>query len=371
MTPPTRDIGILILLDAVKLQKAEGKDPIFDVDDVKEMVKHTICLEYEEVSDVTPDVRLTFYNAGHVLGSSQVHLHVGNGLHNIVYGGDMKFGKTSLLDPANSKFPRVETLILEATYGGKDCVPVPGYQADKSMIELITKTLDRGGKVLIPTLGSGRAQEIMLMVEKLIREKSIADIPVYIDGMVWDITAISTAYPEYLNANIRRQIFHKDQNPFLAKCFKRVGSVKERRQIVEDEGPCVIIATSGMLVGGPSVEYLRDLGDNPKNTLIFTCYQGDGSMGQRIQRGEREFTFKKDGRTEIVQLKMEIERLEISGHSDRNELMDFIKKCHPRPKKVITLHGENSRCLDLASGIHKAFRIETVAPRTLDTLRLR
>ena len=319
-TAPTRDIMALLQLDFVKIMRSEGKEPIYTSEEVKEMVKQTICLDYEEVSDVTPDVRITLYNSGHMLGASLVHLHIGNGLHNLVYTGDIKFARTHILEAANTRFPRLETLMIEATYGGKDNIMPPRQEQDTILKEIIKTTIARRGKVLMPVLGSGRAQEVIVMIDNLIKSKQIDEIPVYIDGMVWDITAIHTAYPEYLNSYVRKQIFHKDQNPFLAECFKRVGSVKERRGIVEDEGPCVIIATSGMLVGGPSVEYLRDLGDNPKNTLIFTCYQGDGSLGQRIQRGEREFTFKKDGRTEIVELKMEIERLEVSGHCDRNEI---------------------------------------------------
>jgi len=371
MTAPTRDVGALLLLDYIKIMKSEGKEPIFDIEHVKEMVKHTICLDYEEVSDITPDVRITLYNAGHILGSSEVHLHIANGLHNIVYTGDMKFGKSLLLEAANTQFPRVETLILESTYGGKDNVLPPRIEADEHLKKVIKETLARGGKVLMPTLGSGRAQEIMIMIEQMVRNKELDLIPVYIDGMVWDITAIHTAYPEYLNSTIRRLIFHKDQNPFLSEIFKRVGSQKERMKLVEETGPCVIVATSGMLVGGPSVEYLRQLADNPKNSLVFTCYQPENSLGNRIQTGQREIIFKNGMKQEVVPIKMEVHRLEITAHSDRKQLTNFVYRCMPKPKKVIVNHGENARCLDLASSLHKMNRIETTAPRNLDTIRIK
>ena len=153
--------------------------------------------------------------------------------------------------------------------------------------------------------------------------------------------------------------------------FKRVGSQKERMQIVEDTGPCVIIATSGMLIGGPSVEYLKHLASNPKNYLVFTCYQGEGSLGRRIQRGEREIVFRSGQKEEVVQIKMDVSKIEISQHSDRRQLMNFVYKCSPRPKRVIINHGENSRCLDLSSSIHKQYRIETTAPRNLETVRVK
>lgn len=371
-TAPTRDVMALLVLDYVKIMKSEGKEPIYDVDDIKEMVKHTITLKYEEVSDVTPDVRITLYNAGHLLGSSMVHLHIGNGLHNLVYTGDMKFGPTELLEPAATTFPRLETLMIESTYGGKDNVLPPKSECDEELSRRIEEVIKRGGKVLIPVLGGGRAQEVMLIIEKMIREKKLKKIPVYIDGMVWDITAIHTAYPEYLNNQVRRLIFHKDQNPFLSDIFKRVGSQKERMKIIEEKGPCVVLATSGMLVGGPSVEYLKHLSDNKKNALIFVCYQGEGSLGRRIQRGETEFPMLGSEGKELMRINLEVVTIEgLTGHSGRKQLMNYCYRVNPKPKKIIVNHGESSRCLDLASSLHKANRVETSAPRNLECVRIK
>jgi uncharacterized protein len=335
------------------------------------MVKHSITLDYEEVTDITPDVRITMYNAGHTLGSAMVHIHIGNGLHNLLYTGDIKFVKTRLLSPAATQFPRLETVMVEATYGGRDNNATSIRDQDKILEDIIITTINRGGKVLIPTLGTGRGQEVIVMVEKLVQEKKIPDIPIHIDGMVWDITAIHTAYPEYLNNTIRQQIFHRENNPFLNKNIKQVGSQKERRYIIEEEGPCVILATSGMLQGGPSVEYLKGLGEDKRHSLVFSCYQGEGTLGRRIQRGEREIIFREGQREEVLNIKMEVLKIEISGHADRRELMNFISKLNPRPKRVLVNHGESNRCLDLASSIHKQFRMETDAPRNLEVVRLK
>ncbi len=369
-TAPTRDVSALLLIDYVKIMRSNGKEPIFTIDDIKEMVKHTICLDYNEVSDITPDFRITLYNAGHILGSAMVHLHIGNGLHNIVYTGDMKFGKTRLLDTAATKFPRVETLMIESTYGGRENVLQPRKDCENEFAGIIKRAIDRKGKILIPVLGSGRAQEVLLIVENMIKSGEIEKVPVFIDGSVWDITAIHTAYPEFLNSIVRKQIFHKDQNPFLSDIFKRVGSQKERTEVIEETNSCIILATSGMLVGGPSVQYLKQLADNPKNTLLFVCYQGEGSLGRRIQRGEKEMSI--DGSKEITQVKMEVNTIEgFTGHSGRKQLLNFVYRCDPKPKKVIVNHGESSRCLDLASSIHKLNRIETAAPRNLEVIRLK
>src|SRR3989338_6121850 len=255
MTAPTRDIAALSQLDLIGVAYKKAEFPLYRAEDIKEMVRHSIALDYGEVTDVTPDIRITFYNAGHVLGSAQVHINIGNGLHNLVYSADTKYAKTRLLDPAINKYPRIETLTLESTYGGKDNVLPPRKETEQKFIELVKATIERGGKILFPELGLGHAQETMLRVEEAIRTGELPKIPVYIDGMICDINAINTAYPDFLSMSVRNQIF-QDNNPFTSEIFKRVGSPAERKEEIEG-GPCLIIATSGMLVGGASVEYFK------------------------------------------------------------------------------------------------------------------
>jgi len=370
LTPPTRDIAALLALDFIGVAYKKAEFPLYKGEDIKEMVRHSICLEYGEVTDITPDIRITFYNAGHVLGSAQVHINVGNGLHNFVYSGDTKYGKTRLLDPAENRFPRVEALQLEATYGGKENVLPPRSETEKLFVELTKKTIERGGKILFPELGLGHAQETMLRIEEAIRTGELPQIPVYIDGMIWDINAIHTAYPDFLSNSVRSQIL-QDNNPFLSDIFKRVGSPAERKQVIEG-GPCIIVSTSGMLVGGASVEYFRNLADNPKNLLVFSCFQGAGSLGRQVQEGKKEINLGKENNNETLKINLEVETLNgLSSHSGRNELMQYVNRMNPRPKKIVINHGEPSRCLDLASSIHHTNKIETIVPRNLETIRLK
>ena len=369
-TYPTRDVMALLQLDGIKIQRNRGQDPIYTSEEVRQMVLHTICLDYDEVADITPDVRLTFYNAGHILGSSIVHLNIGNGLHNFAYTGDLKYARTNVLEPGNTQFPRLETLMIESTYGGRSNV-MAEEEADEYLVRVVKETFERGGKVLMPVLGSGRAQEVMVIVERLIREGKIPKAPVYVDGMLWDITAIHTAYPEYLSRNLRQQIFHKENNPFLSDVFKKVGSQKERKEVIDSEGPCLILATSGMLMGGPSVEYLKNLAEGKKHALIFSCYQPPGSLGFKIRDGEKEVLVDEGPKKQSLKVNMDVHRVEITNHSDRRQLMNYIKRCNPQPRKVVVVHGDASRCLDLASSVHKQFRIESVAPKNLDVIRIR
>jgi len=366
LTAPTRDISALLQLDFVGVAYKQATVPLYRAEDIKEMVRHSICLDYGEVTDVAQDIRITLYNAGHVLGSAEVHINIGNGLHNLVYSADTKYGRTRLLDPAANHYPRIETLTLEATYGGKDNTLPPLKETEDIFIDLVKKAIERKGKILLPELGLGHAQETVLRVEEAVRNGTLPQIPVYIDGMIWDINAIHTAYPDFLSSAVRNQIF-QDNNPFISDILKRVGSPTERKEVLEG-GPCIVIATSGMLVGGASVEYFRNMADNPNNLIIFGCYQAIGSLGRQIQEGNKEVKVN----DYMVNVKMQVETMNgLSAHSGRNELLQFVSRMNPRPKKIIINHGEVSRCLDLASTLYKLNRIETIVPRNLETIRLK
>lgn len=366
MTPPTRDIAALLALDFVGVAYKQADSPIYKPEDIKEMVRHSICLNYGEVSDITPDIRITFYNAGHVLGSAVVHINIGNGLHNFVYSADTNYRKTRLLDPAVNFFPRVETITLESTYGSKDDVLPTRKEVEDRFLELVNETIKRGGKILLPELGLGHAQETVLRVEEAVRTGLLPEIPVYLDGMLRDINAIHTAYPDFLSASVRNQIF-QDNNPFTSSILKHVGSPAERKEVVEG-GPCIIIATSGMLAGGASVEYFKNLADSPNNLIIFGSYQAPGSLGRTVQEGA---TIVK-ANDETVEVKMQVETMYgLSAHSGRNELLQYVSRMNPKPRRVIINHGEASKCLDLASTLYKLNRVETIVPRNLETVRLK
>ncbi len=371
-TAPTRDIASLLALDFIGIAQKEAEKQLYTSTDVKNMVKHTICLKYEEVTDISPDIRLTLYNAGHALGSAMCHLHIGNGLHNLLLTGDMNFETSNLLFAAATKFPRLETVIVESTYGGREDVQPSRVESENELIEIIKTSIANRGKVLMPVLGVGRSQEIILILERAMSLGMLEKVPIYIQGMVWDVTAIHTAYPDFFNAKVRRDIFHRDKNPFLSDIFKRVGSHKEMMQIIEEEGPCVIMATSGMMQGGASVEYFKHLAENPRNHLVLTCFQGEGSLGRRIQNGEKIISFPKGDKTEDIEVKLNVHVISgFSGHSSRVQLIRFFSHLSPKPKKVLVVHGESSKCLDLASTLHKMLRLETIAPKNLDSVRLR
>jgi len=370
-TAPTRDLMTLMLLDAIKVVNQEARRGLYDSSHVRELVTRTVPLRWGETTDIAPDIRLTMHNAGHILGSSICHFHLGEGDHNLAYSGDIKFERSWLFNPATNRFPRLETLVLESTYGGYRDIQPSRQQATEDFTHLANKVLSRGGKLIVPVFAVGRSQEVMLALEEKMRAGKIPKVPVYLDGMIFEATAIHTAYPEFLNSQLRTQIFQQGDNPFLSDVFHRVDSGQMRMEILDSRDACIVLATSGMMSGGPVMEYFRAWAPDEKNGLLFVGYQADGTFGRRLQRGMSEASFLDGPRQGSVPVRLEIATIEgFSGHSDRVQLMNFVASLDPRPQRILLNHGEESKTVDLCSSLYKRFGVESRAPYNLETVRL-
>ncbi|VVB98515.1 Ribonuclease J [uncultured archaeon] len=371
-TPPTRDFMALLQQDYVNLMKRSfNVEPPYSKKEIQKELRHIIPVDYGEVVDITPEIKMTLYNAGHILGSAMVHLHVGEGLHNLVYSGDIKFGFTRLFDPANTGFPRVETLFVESTYGGWDDTMPARAESEMALIKVIKETVDKKGSVLIPVFAVGRSQEILLVLEDYYKRNPDFNVPVYIDGMVLEASAIHTAYPEYLRENLQKRIL-SNQSPFESPMIK-VAKGEDKDTIIGSGEPAIILAPSGMLNGGPSYEYMRKMAHDEKNTMIFVGYQSALSLGAKIQKGMKEIPITgEDGRTDLLKINMRIETVEgFSGHSDRPQLMAFLKNVAPNPERIFTMHGDWSKAEDLAKGASMMLKRGVTAPLDMEALRLR
>ena len=371
-TYPTRDLMVLLQMDYIKVSVGDARKVPYSSDNIRTMIKHCIPLNYSDTTDITPDVRLTFHNAGHILGSAIAHFHIGEGMYNVVFTGDIKYERTWLFNPAVNRFPRLEALIMESTYGGKDDYQPSRKEATEKLSDIIKRTLSKKGKVLIPVFAVGRSQEVMIVLENLMKSGEVERVPIYLDGMIWEATAIHTAYPEYLNTHLRSLIFQKGENPLLSDIFERVESFDKRQEILDDNDPCIVLATSGMLNGGPIMEYLKSWSEDERNTLIFVGYQAEGTLGRKIQKGWKEIPMNIGGAMTTIKVNMNIETCDgFSGHSDRRQLINYVNNMSPRPERIIFCHGEESKCLEISSTIHKKFNINTTAPMNLETIRFR
>ncbi len=371
-SPPTSSLMTLLQLDYLDVSSKQGTMPPYDQKNVREAVLHTIRLRHGAVTDIAPDVRLTLHNAGHILGSSLVHLHIGEGLYNVVYTGDYKYGQSMLLEPAVTTFPRVETIITESTYGSPRDVMPSRIEAEKKFAFVVNQTLDRGGRVLIPVPAVGRAQEIMLIIDGYMRRGLMSEAPVFIEGMISEATAIHTAYPEYLARGVRNNILHEGVNPFQSDYFTIVEHPSAREEIVNGD-QCIIMATSGMLEGGPVVDYFKRLASDKRNTIIFVSYQIEGTLGSRLQKGMGETPMLNGrGKIEVVKANLNVESIEgFSGHSDRRQIFNYLRRIKPKPEKVIVCHGERRKCLNVAGVVRRKYKVETIVPEILESVRLR
>jgi predicted metal-dependent RNase len=211
----------------------------------------------------------------------------------------------------------------------------------------------------------------MLVLEQMMREGRIPKTKVYLDGMIMEATAIHAAYPEYLNKDLREKIMFKKENPFLSDIFAKVETRDQRQELCDSTESRIVLATAGMMNGGPVMEYFKSWCTSPKHSLVFVGYQADGTMGRRIQRGAPDITLSDGGRQVKFEIKMNVETAEgFSGHSDKRQLIAYIATMQPRPRIVLVNHGDGEKAQEFARLIKSKFNIESHALRNLETIRL-
>jgi len=369
-TEPTLPLMTLLQMDSVKIANSNGTYLPYEARDVNEVIKHCITLPYGKPTDISPDITITLNNAGHIMGSATVHLNI-SGAHNILYSGDYKYAKTQLLDSAVSMYPRVETLITESTYGNTTDVMPDQQVVYRSFSESINKTLTEGGKVLIPVPAVGRAQEIMLVMAKEMKEGRLVESPIYIEGMISEASAIHMSYAHYLGSEVRKSV-SQGINPFQSEYFTVISGYGKRDDVLNDENPAIVMATSGMLEGGPSVEYFKELAPNPKNKIMFVSYQINGTLGRRVLDGAMSEVsmMDKTGKVKVVPVRCQTQKIDgFSGHSDFNQILNFVSRV--KPKRVLVNHGEKSKSENVASAIYSRLKIRSGVPDNREIVRLR
>lgn len=369
-TEPTLPLMVLLQTDSVKIANSNGTYLPYTTRDVNEVIKHCITLPYGKPIDISPDVTITLNNAGHIMGSATVHLNI-SGAHNILYSGDYKYARTQLLDSAVSLYPRVETLITESTYGNTTDVMPDQQSVYRGFTESINKTLMEGGKVLLPVPAVGRAQEIMLVMAKEMKEGRLIESPIYIEGMISEASAIHMSYAHYLGSEVRKSV-SQGINPFQSEYFTVISGYGKRDDILNDDNPAIVMATSGMLEGGPSVEYFKELAPNPKNKIMFVSYQINGTLGRRVLDGAMSEVsmMDKSGKVKVVPVRCQTQKIDgFSGHSDFNQILNFVSRI--RPKRVLVNHGEKSKSENVASAVYSRLKIRSGVPDSREIVRLR
>lgn len=352
LTKPTRDLMGVLLADYQKIHEIKSERRLFGTREVESVMRDAAMVEYHEPVDA--DFKVTFYNAGHIMGSSMVMIEEAG--RRILFSGDICMRKTRILDPCERGLS-ADTLIVESTYGGKHDV-IPSYKDSyQKMIGIIRETLGNGGHVIIPSFAVGRAQEVLMALDDYMRSGAIPDAKIFIEGMIGKAMKIYRHNAIYANDDIKRRILMSEDDPFKSPNFHHPRS-KTREDVLKE--PSIIVTTSGMLSGGPVLFYLEKLGHDPRNAIIFVGYQAEGTNGAKVLKGEKRIRI---GEKE-VELNCRVESVKLSGHADFNELVQFIKSVKGL-KKVYLMHGEKT---DLRDILEKDY--EVVVPRLLETYSL-
>jgi len=356
-TEPTLLLMSILQRDYLKYS---GSDALYSEQDIDRAVTHTITLMLGIVTDISPDIKLVLSNSGHIIGSTSIHLHIGNGEHNLVYTSDMKFGKTQTLENASWSFPRVETMIIESTYGGKEDIMCPREQSEANLVSAVERTLTAGGHVLMPVPAVGISQEMILLLDRFTKGGKLKT-KVLVEKIISEATAVYEAYPEFLSKELGKHVLESEASQFGSEF-----SIVESETLKPSE-PAIVLAPSSMLIGGPSVGYLKQIADNPKSTLIILSYQSLDTPGRAILDGARQIRIG----GETIELQCQVERIDgLGSHSDYNQLMAYVMRLRPKLRRVLVNHGERPKAQNLASMINKQFRIQTQHPLVQEAIKL-
>jgi predicted metal-dependent RNase len=357
ITKPTRDLIQLLLADFLRLNRRNCPYAQADAD---RLLKSTSIREFDEPFR-TKATTMRFRAAGHILGAAMAEIHAGS--RRIIYSGDIDIRESRLLEGAATGL-EADTLILESTYGSRQDKHPSLKATGKGFIDSVNRTLKRGGKVIVPTFAIGRGQEILFTLESYLRSGGLERVPVYLDGMVTRALRIYRHNAIYLKKEIQRRILTSEDDPFKSE-FYFIPQRKDRADVFEHER-AIILATSGMLNGGPVISYLEKLGADERNKLLLVGFQAAGTQGRELLEG-RGFV-EHEGRR--IDVSCEIEQAPFSGHSDHAELVSFAKSIKGL-KNVYVIHGEGPKSYELADAIEESCRgVQAIVPELGETVRI-
>jgi uncharacterized protein len=357
-TEPTLPLMIALQKSFVSSAK---KTSTYSFTDIEEVIVHTMPVTQGSVTDISPDLRLMLTNSGHVLGSSSMHLHIGNGDHNLVYTSDFKFGKTVTLENSVWNFPRVETLIVESTHGSREDMFPLREDSETNLITSINSTLMLGGKILIPVPLLGLSQELCITLSMLSAIGRINPSGIIVEENILDILDFYEVYTEYLSKNLKQRIQTGEKNALFTDLLTPLSKMKE------NWNKYIILATSADLSAGKSTSLLKEICTDPINKLILVSNVSQFTPAFSIELGKREIQFGK----KTVKIDCSVDIIKgFTNHSDYNQLLAYISRLKPKLRKVITCHGLGNKCHILATNVNKIFKIPTQHPSVHESIKL-
>ena len=367
-TPATRDLSSIVMLDSAKIQKYEKGEPYYEEKDAIEAINHFRCHAYGKVKEVDENITYTAYDAGHILGSAMLDIAVPkkkgfisklfgrNPKTHILYTGDLGRDSNPITHPPATDIPAPDYIFLESTYGDRTHETVE--KSYDELVDTINGTIQRGGKVIIPSFAIERAQELIYHIKVLMADKRIPRVPVYIDSpMASNATGVFNIHPECFNDNLIDKFLSKGKNPFSVRSLEFVKDIQESIFIAESDKPCIVIAANGMCEAGRIINHLKFGIDNPKNTILIVGYMGEGTLGRKIVDGEEKVMIDKVEYNVLADVK----RIHaFSAHADYKEIGKWLKKIDTsKLKKIFLVHGDKEAQAFLKKYLKK-YKVEIV-----------
>lgn len=380
-TRPTVALADVMLHDSAKIQaedvkykkrrhRKEGRRgahpeiPLYTTDDVAKSLRLFRGVDYRHRVNVAPGISAVWHDAGHILGSASLEVTVteGDRTRTIIFSGDIgQRGKPLINDP--TFFQRADYVVMETTYG--DRLHQDGGNIEEQLEQIIRTTVARGGNVVVPVFAVERAQEMLYFISRLVNEDRIPDIPIFLDSpMAYDTTAIFRRFESWLDDETRALI-QSDEPPCQFPGLRITRSTAESMEINRIITPCIIMAPAGMCNAGRIKHHLRLNVSRHESTILFVGFQAKGTLGRRMIEGEREVRI--HGRT--YQVDAEIQQIfGLSGHADRDGLLEWIGHYDAPPRRVLLTHGEESAALAFQQTVQERFGFDVTVPQFGDSI---
>lgn len=345
-TPPTADLVGILLRDALRLMDSPERDaevPLYTELQVQQALDAIRPVNAGEAAEVY-GVRMRWFPSSHILGAAMVHLETPAG--QLLFTGDYSVGPQATVPALTRPSLSVDVLISEATYG--DRLHEDRGAAEQRLIDQIRRVTIEGGRVLIPAFAIGRAQEVLRILKRALSKGELPEVPVHVDGMVRSVCDVYVRHPRWVSRQLAAEI-RNGTHPFYTDLIGPVRTPQDRRAVLE-QGPCVIVASSGMLSGGASVAYARALAPNAKDAILITGYQDEESPGRALLRlaageGPRTLRFGEEN----VEVACQVASYGLSAHADRLEMAGLIESL--RPRTVVLVHGDPGAKVSLSRAL--------------------
>lgn len=355
----TKDLMKVLLYDSLKIMNnREAEIPLYAEQDVENMLNRIFTINYSVDFPIFEDVVLTFYIAGHIAGASCVYITTPEG--SLFYSGDFSIFSQRSVDGLKVPKLRPDAAIFETTYG--DRLHSNREVEEERLIELARECEINRGKMLIPAFALGRAQEILLILQKAINKKIIKNINIYVDGMIKDINRVYKFNPLYLKNSLAKKIL-RGIEPFYHENIIPVDKKELREKIAEDKEPCIIVSSSGMITGGPSQYYAEKLASLENGYIVITGYQDEESPGRKLlnllESEENERKLEINGRS--IPVKCRVEKVGLSAHGDKGEIRSLINLLSPN--NIFLVHGDGVVIESFAREIFSEVRGKIYAPK--------